>query len=137
MRWQCNNTLDAVSDEYEDSLFRKMFRLWHMAHRGPPKSENAHDILAEKGYSFVTPTVATEDEALSVHDMEYLWNLKKGLVEDGDTPAYDNIIEIALLSAGAAITASKIGGFSLTRPPGHHCGRYGAALGVYTRGFAI
>jgi acetoin utilization deacetylase AcuC-like enzyme len=95
----------------------------------------AHDILAEKGYSFVTPTVATEDEALSVHDMEYLWNLKKGLVEDGDTPAYDNIIEIALLSAGAAITASKIGGFSLTRPPGHHCGRYGAALGVYTRGF--
>ena len=31
--------------------------------------------------------------------------------------------------------ASKIGGFSLTRPPGHHVGKYGAALGVYTRGF--
>ncbi|MGE5556369.1 MAG: histone deacetylase family protein [Methanocella sp.] len=106
---------------------------WHI--EGPQRVKIAHDILAEKGYSFVTPTVATEDEALSVHDMEYLWNLKKGLVEDGDTPAYDNIIEIALLSAGAAITASKIGGFSLTRPPGHHCGRYGAALGVYTRGF--
>lgn len=106
---------------------------WHI--EGPQRVKIAHDILAEKGYSFVEPVAATEDQALSVHDMEYLWNLKKGLVADGDTPAYDNIIEAALLSAGAAITASKIGGFSLARPPGHHCGRYGAALGVYTRGF--
>jgi len=106
---------------------------WHI--EGPQRVKIAHDVLAEKGYSFVTPTAATEDQASSVHDMGYLWNLKKGLVADGDTPAYDNIIEVALLSAGAAITASKLGGFSLTRPPGHHCGRYGAALGVYTRGF--
>ena len=31
--------------------------------------------------------------------------------------------------------ASKINGFSLMRPPGHHVGKNGAALGVYTRGF--
>jgi acetoin utilization deacetylase AcuC-like enzyme len=106
---------------------------WHI--EGPQRVKIAHDVLTEKGYCFVAPTPATEDQAFSVHDMEYLWNLKKGLVEDGDTPAYDNIIDFALLSAGAAIVASKIGGFSLTRPPGHHCGKYGAALGVYTRGF--
>ena len=106
---------------------------WHI--EGPQRVKIAHDILAEKNYNFVTPTPATEDQILSTHDMEYLWNLKKGMVEDGDTPAYDNIIEVALLSAGAAIEAAKIGGFSLSRPPGHHCGRYGAALGVYTRGF--
>jgi Deacetylases, including yeast histone deacetylase and acetoin utilization protein len=106
---------------------------WHI--EGPQRVKIAHDILQEKGYCFVEPTPATEDQVLNAHDMEYLWNLRKGMVEDSDTPAYDNIFEFAALSAGAAIAAAKIGGFSLTRPPGHHCGKYGAALGVYTRGF--
>ena len=95
----------------------------------------ACEILQEKGYQFIEPPQATEEQISSVHDMEYMWNVKKGLVEDSDTPAYDKIFEFASLSAGAALLASKIGGFSLTRPPGHHVGRYGAALGVYTRGF--
>jgi len=56
-------------------------------------------------------------------------------VEDVDTPAYENIYEYARLSAGGAILASKVNGFSLMRPPGHHVGRNGAALGAYTRGF--
>lgn len=56
-------------------------------------------------------------------------------MEDSDTPAYSNIFEFASLSAGGAILASEIDGFSLMRPPGHHVGRYGAALGVTTRGF--
>jgi acetoin utilization deacetylase AcuC-like enzyme len=106
---------------------------WHI--EGPQRVKIAQEILQEKGYEFVEPTPATEDEILSVHDMEYIWHIKKGMVEDSDTPAYTNIFEVAQLSAGAALLASKIGGFSLTRPPGHHVGRYGAALGVYTRGF--
>lgn len=106
---------------------------WHI--EGPQRVKVAHDILQEKGYEFIEPTHATEDQILSAHDMEYIWNLKKGLVEDSDTPAYDNIFDFARLSAGAALIASKIGGFSLTRPPGHHAGKCGAALGVYTRGF--
>jgi len=106
---------------------------WHV--EGPQRVKVAHDILESKGYEIVKPQPATEDELLSVHDMEYLWNLKKGLVEDPDTPAYDNIFEFARLSVGGALLASKIGGFSIMRPPGHHAGRNGAALGVYTRGF--
>ena len=74
-------------------------------------------------------------DLLTVHDADYLWKLKKGLVEDADTPAYSNIFEYASLSVGGALLASQIGGFSLMRPPGHHVGRNGAALGVYTRGF--
>ncbi len=70
-----------------------------------------------------------------MHDPEYIWNLKKGLVEDPDTPAYDNIYEIARLSAGGALLAAETQGFSIMRPPGHHAGRNGSALGVYTRGF--
>jgi acetoin utilization deacetylase AcuC-like enzyme len=106
---------------------------WHV--EGPQRIKVAKDILVDRGYEFVEPEPATEDQIMSVHDLEYIWNLKKGLVEDSDTPAYDKIFEFAKLSVGGAILASKINGFSLTRPPGHHVGRYGAALGVYTRGF--
>jgi len=95
----------------------------------------AHEILKEKGYNFLEPIVASEEDLLKVHEAEYIWNLKKGLVEDTDTPAYDNIYEYARFSAGGAILAAKVNGFSIMRPPGHHAGRNGAALGVYTRGF--
>jgi acetoin utilization deacetylase AcuC-like enzyme len=106
---------------------------WHI--EGPQRVKTAYEILKTKGYEFVEPTSATEEDLLAVHDADYLWNLKKGLVEDTDTPAYDKIYEFAKLSAGGALLASKINGFSLMRPPGHHVGEFGAALGVYTRGF--
>ena len=106
---------------------------WHI--EGPQRLKMAHEILKEKNYAFLEPAPASEEDLLRVHDSDYIWNLKKGLVEDPDTPAYDNIYEHARLSAGGAILAAKINGFSLMRPPGHHAGRSGAALGVYTRGF--
>ncbi len=106
---------------------------WHV--EGPQRVKVAHDVLQSKGYEFMEPTPANDDELLSVHDADYLFNVKKGLVEDSDTPAYDKIFEFARLSVGGALLASKINGFSLMRPPGHHVGRNGAALGVYTRGF--
>jgi acetoin utilization deacetylase AcuC-like enzyme len=106
---------------------------WHI--EGPQRVKMAHDILKEKGYDFLEPTPASEEDLLRAHDAEYIWNLKKGLVEDPDTPAYDNIYEYSRLSAGGALLAAKINGFSLLRPPGHHAGRSGAALGVHTRGF--
>jgi len=102
---------------------------------GPQRVKLAHEILKEQGYEFLEPAAASEDDLLRVHDGDYLWNLKKGLVEDSDTPAYDNIFEFARLSAGGALLAAQVNGFSLMRPPGHHAGVFGAALGVYTRGF--
>jgi acetoin utilization deacetylase AcuC-like enzyme len=106
---------------------------WHI--EGPQRVKKAYEILKEKKYEFLEPTAASEEDLLRVHEADYIWNLKKGLVEDPDTPAYANIYEHASLSAGGAILAAKINGFSLMRPPGHHAGRSGAALGVYTRGF--
>jgi acetoin utilization deacetylase AcuC-like enzyme len=106
---------------------------WHI--EGPQRVKTAHDILKGKGYEFLKPTPASEECLLTVHDADYLFNLKKGLVEDADTPAYDNIYEFARLSVGGALLASKISGFSLMRPPGHHVGRNGAALGALSRGF--
>lgn len=106
---------------------------WHI--EGPQRVKIAHDVLKGKGYEFLAPTAAREECLLAVHDADYLFNLKKGLVADADTPAYDNIYTFARLSAGGALLASKIDGFSLMRPPGHHLGRNGAALGSLSRGF--
>lgn len=97
--------------------------------------QRAYEILRERGYEFVEPEPASEEDLLKVHDADYIQLLKRGAIEDPDTPAYENIYEYARLSAGAAILAAKINGFSLMRPPGHHAGRYGAALGAYTKGF--
>ncbi len=106
---------------------------WHI--EGPQRVRIAQEMLKEKGYEFLEPTPASDEDLLRVHDADYIFNLKKGLVEDTDTPAYDKIYEFARLSVGGALLAAKVNGFSLMRPPGHHAGRSGAALGVYTRGF--
>jgi len=106
---------------------------WHV--EGPARVRKAYEILKERGYEFLEPEPASEEDLLRVHDGEYVWMLKKGLIEDGDTPAYENIFEYAKLSAGGAILAAEVRGFSIMRPPGHHAGRNGAALGANTRGF--
>ena len=106
---------------------------WHV--EGPARVRKAYEILKERGYEFLEPEPASEEDLLRVHDDEYVWTLKKGLIEDGDTPAYENIFEYAKLSAGGAILAAEVKGFSIMRPPGHHAGRNGAALGAHTRGF--
>lgn len=107
----------------------------HYHVEGPDRVRKAADVLKNLGYDFMEPEPASEDDLLRVHDSDYVWNVKKGLVDDPDTPAYDNIFEFARLSAGGAILAAKTNGFSIMRPPGHHAGKSGAALGAYTRGF--
>jgi acetoin utilization deacetylase AcuC-like enzyme len=106
---------------------------WHI--ESPQRVRKAYEILKERGYEFITPEPAREEDLLKVHDPEYIELLKREAIEDPDTPAYENIYEYARLSAGAAILAAKIQGFSLMRPPGHHAGKYGIALGAYTKGF--
>lgn len=106
---------------------------WHI--ESPQRVRKAYQILKERGYEFITPEPAKEEDLLKVHDLEYIELLRRGVIEDPDTPAYDRIFEYARLSAGAAILASEIQGFSLMRPPGHHAGKYGIALGAYTKGF--
>jgi acetoin utilization deacetylase AcuC-like enzyme len=106
---------------------------WHI--EGPERVRRAYEILKEKGYEFLAPEPASERDVLRVHDADYVRRLKNGFVEDADTLAYEDIYEYARLAAGGAILAAKVGGFSLMRPPGHHAGRRGLALGVGTKGF--
>jgi acetoin utilization deacetylase AcuC-like enzyme len=92
-------------------------------------------VLKQKGYEFLKPKPVTEKDILLAHHPDYLEKIKKGEIEDSDTPAYENIYQYAKLSAGGAVLAAKTGGFSLMRPPGHHAGKGGGALGVQTKGF--
>ncbi|MBS7660262.1 histone deacetylase family protein, partial [Candidatus Bathyarchaeota archaeon] len=109
------------------------YGLWHI--EGPMRVKRAYEILKDRGYEFIEPEPASEEDILRVHDPDYVDRLKMGLIEDPDTPAYEGIYEYARLSAGGAILAAMINGFSLMRPPGHHAGRRGAALGAHTLGF--
>ena len=102
---------------------------------GPGRVRRAAEVLKELGYEFLEPEPAGEDDVLLAHDVDYVWGVNKSLVEDPDTPAFDNIFEFARLSAGGAMRAAEVGAFSLMRPPGHHAGIFGAAMGAYTRGF--
>jgi acetoin utilization deacetylase AcuC-like enzyme len=102
----------------------------------PERVRKALELLRQ--YEFVEPTPASQQDLLTVHSREYVDRIKNaeaGSYLDGDTPAPENIYEYALLSAGAALLAAQENGFSFMRPPGHHAGRNGVALGAPTLGF--
>lgn len=101
----------------------------------PERIEQAYDFLKDK-YEFLEPKPASKEDLLKVHTSSYVEEFERGRFRgDGDTPAYRNIYEYAKLSAGGAILAAKEKGFSLMRPPGHHAGRNGIALGAPSLGF--
>jgi acetoin utilization deacetylase AcuC-like enzyme len=103
----------------------------------PERVRKALELL--RGHcDFLEPKPASEKELLTVHSREYVDRIKNaeaGSYLDGDTPAPQNIYEYARLSAGAAVLAAKEKGFSFMRPPGHHAGINGRALGAATLGF--
>jgi acetoin utilization deacetylase AcuC-like enzyme len=104
---------------------------------GPERVRKAFEFLKKK-YEFSEPKPASMEELLKVHSREYvdlIKNARTGSYLDGDTPVPENIYEFARLSAGGAMLAAREKGFSLMRPPGHHAGRNGKALGAATLGF--
>jgi acetoin utilization deacetylase AcuC-like enzyme len=101
----------------------------------PERVEKAAEVLSKFGYSFLQPEPASEEDLLRVHSKNWVERVRRGGFFDADTPGARNIYEYAALAAGGAILAAKVVGFSLLRPPGHHAGKAGRALGASTLGF--
>jgi acetoin utilization deacetylase AcuC-like enzyme len=101
----------------------------------PERVGTASELLKKLGYTFFEPEPASEADLLRVHTTEWIERVKKGGFFDGDTPGFKNIYEYAALSAGGALLAANVKGVSLLRPPGHHAGREGVALGAPSLGF--
>ena len=75
---------------------------------------------------------------MTVHSPEHVERVKRAEAIDyldGDTPAPKNIYNYAVHSVGGALLAAQENGFSFMRPPGHHAGRNGIAMGAPTLGF--
>ena len=102
---------------------------------GPERVREAYRILKKKGYAFLEPEPVSEDDLLKVHSRAWIERVKRGGVFDADTPGGPGIFQYATLSAGAAVVAARERAFSLMRPPGHHAGINGRAMGAPTLGF--
>jgi acetoin utilization deacetylase AcuC-like enzyme len=106
----------------------------------PERVYRAYRLLKSKGMKFVTAEACSEEDLRLVHSPELIERIRSGDFFDPDSPSLPGIYEYARLSAGGAIKSMEIAlsgerAFSLMRPPGHHVGVNGAALGASTMGF--
>ena len=90
-----------------------------------------------------TPLPADTKTLLRAHSREHVQSIEKSIHDfDADTPAYPDIYQYALSSAGAAVAASRIAkdgtlAFSFMRPPGHHATRDRAMGFCYFSNIAV
>jgi acetoin utilization deacetylase AcuC-like enzyme len=90
---------------------------------GHPESPERLAVLLEAFPDYVACAPAAEEDVLRCHSPEHL-ELVRSIREptwlDLDTVASETTFEASLLAVGAAIEATRRGGFALVRPPGHH-----------------
>jgi acetoin utilization deacetylase AcuC-like enzyme len=94
--------------------------------------------ILQENYNILESETASEKDLLTVHTNEHVNRVKNAgpwCALDPDTPAPEGIYSHALLSAGATMLAAEKKAFSYMRPPGHHAGLTGPALGAGTLGF--
>jgi len=107
------------------------------------------NIFPSEKCTLIEPREASIDELKLVHDEDYIetirrFSLSGGGHYDGDTVLSKESFDVARLAVGGMLKASlevyngKLrNAFGLIRPPGHHAGFSGVALGAPTVGFCV
>jgi acetoin utilization deacetylase AcuC-like enzyme len=88
----------------------------------PERPERIEELLARFPLDVEARPAARADVELC-HEAGYVSRVQDTHATtwlDADTVCTDTSYEAALLAAGAAVEAARIGGFALVRPPGHH-----------------
>jgi len=106
----------------------------------PERVYRAYKLLKKKRMRFIEPEVCSENDLELVHSKNFINKIKSGDFFDPDSPSLPNIYDYARLAVGGAIKSMEIAltgekTFSLMRPPGHHVGINGSALGASSMGF--
>jgi len=106
----------------------------------PDRVYLAYRLLEKKGMRFIEPEACSEEDLELVHSKSLINRIKSGDFFDPDSPSLPRIYEYARLAVGGAIKSMEIAlkgekAFSLMRPPGHHVGINGRALGASSMGF--
>ncbi len=120
---------------------KKCLEYWKPGHpESPDRIYRTYKLLREMNFSFVEAEPCNEEDLLLIHSRKFVEKIKNELFYDPDTPNLPGIYEYAKLSAGSAIKSMELAlkgekAFSLMRPPGHHAGVNGKALGAPTLGF--
>jgi acetoin utilization deacetylase AcuC-like enzyme len=106
----------------------------------PERAETMQAVAAiwrERGGRVLSPRAAAAEELARVHDLRYLDSIAatagRAVALDADTCTSPDSHEVALLAAGAALTATEWAmgrmepgarvGYAFARPPGHHAER--------------
>ncbi|MEM2915123.1 MAG: histone deacetylase, partial [Candidatus Bathyarchaeia archaeon] len=119
----------------------KCLEYWEPGHpESPERVYNVYRLLREKEFKFISAEPCAEEDLLLVHKRDFIEKIKNGAFYDSDTANLPGMYEYARLSAGAAIKSMRLAlngekAFSLMRPPGHHAGINGRALGAPSLGF--
>jgi acetoin utilization deacetylase AcuC-like enzyme len=97
----------------------------HPTGRHPESGERLR-VLHQHFGAWVEARSATRSDVERCHDsalVELIRTTAAPTLLDLDTVCSETSYEAALLAAGGAIEAARIGGFALVRPPGHHAMR--------------
>jgi acetoin utilization deacetylase AcuC-like enzyme len=87
-----------------------------------PESQERLRVLYER-FAVREASPAKQEDVLRCHSrglLEFVHEIDRPTAIDLDTVASETSYDAALLAAGAAIEAVRVGGFALVRPPGHH-----------------
>ena len=90
----------------------------------PERSERLAALQA--AFEWREAPAATKEDVERCHSpelVELIRSINRPMMLTLDTIASETTYEAALLAAGAAIEAARVGGFALARPPGHHATR--------------